>query len=137
MATAVTQGPAQGLTVRSAPDPREDEAAPRGPLPTAPAPGVAHRHGRFHGRFLGGAGDRVADRESVGRAPRRRRAAGRIVQANRGFLDHAAMPPARDTGPRRFPDLGGGFPAPVNLGAPVHLGGVPVHLGGVPADVTE
>ncbi|WUI01488.1 SAM-dependent methyltransferase [Spirillospora sp. NBC_00431] len=123
----MTQGPAPGPTVRSAPGPRADEAGAHGPLLTAPAPGVAHRHTRF----LGGGGDRAADRDPAGRPPRRRPTAGRIFQANRGFLDHAAVPPARDTGPRRFPDLGGGLRAPANLGGtPAGAGGTRDDLGG-------
>ncbi|MFI0480881.1 SAM-dependent methyltransferase [Actinomadura sp. 9N215] len=108
----MTQGPAPSLTRRSELDPREDEADARGPLLTAPAPGVAPRHDHF----LGGAGDRAAGRELGDRAPLRCPVAGRTFQANRGFLDHAAAPLPRATGPRQFPDLGGGLPAPVNLG---------------------
>ncbi|WP_165969269.1 SAM-dependent methyltransferase [Actinomadura sp. KC06] len=127
----MTLGPAPSLTERSAPGPREDEADARGPLLNASAPGVArpddsrpngtHPYGiRPYGTDLGGEGTYAAGREPAEGALRRCSNAGRLVQANRGFLDHAAAPRAQHTGLRRFPDLGCGLPAPANLGNTVN-----------------
>ncbi|TDC88263.1 hypothetical protein [Actinomadura sp. 7K507] len=49
-------------------------------------------------------------------APRGCPNAGRLVQANRGFLDHATTPPAGDAGFRRLAGTGRGFPVPGGTG---------------------
>ncbi|WP_176611401.1 SAM-dependent methyltransferase [Actinomadura sp. WMMB 499] len=64
--------------------------------------------------YLGGKDNYALDRESAERALRRAPIILRLVQANRGFLEHAARFLAGTEGVRQFADIGCGLPAPVN-----------------------
>ncbi|WP_218905649.1 SAM-dependent methyltransferase [Actinomadura luteofluorescens] len=105
MAAAVTSGAALSPARRAEPSP------PGGGLGTAQA-SVA----RMCNYLLGGKDNYAADRESAERALRDCPAVPRLVQANRGFLDHAAALLAGDAGLRQFVDAGCGLPAAENLG---------------------
>lgn len=65
--------------------------------------------------YLGGKDNYALDRESAERALRRAPMITRLVQANRGFLEHAARFLAETEGVRQFADIGCGLPAPVNV----------------------
>ncbi|TDD85906.1 SAM-dependent methyltransferase [Actinomadura darangshiensis] len=80
--------------------------------PGAPAVGVA----RMCNYFLGGKDNYAADRAFAERVLRSCPIVPRLVQANRGFLDHAAALLAGEAGLRQFVDIGCGLPADDNLG---------------------
>jgi hypothetical protein len=103
----VTPGSTLGLTHWAEPLPPEEGAA----LGTSTA-GVA----RICNYFLGGKDNYAADRDSAERVLRSCPIVPRLVQANRGFLDHAATLLAGTAGLRQFVDLGCGLPADDNLG---------------------
>ncbi|MFD0899568.1 SAM-dependent methyltransferase [Actinomadura sediminis] len=65
--------------------------------------------------YLGGKDNYALDRESAERALRLAPVVTRLVQANRGFLEHAARIMAETEGVRQFADIGCGLPAPVNV----------------------
>ncbi|MGI5207528.1 SAM-dependent methyltransferase [Spirillospora sp. CA-108201] len=107
MAAAVTSGAALSPARRAESSPPGDGPA----LSTATA-SVA----RMCNYLLGGKDNYAADRESAERALRGSPVVPRLVQANRGFLDHAATLLAREAGLRQFVDVGCGLPAAENLG---------------------
>lgn len=76
------------------------------------APNIA----RMCDYLLGGKDNYAADRESAERVLRRCPIVPRLVQANRGFLDHAVARLTGDAGLRQFADIGCGLPASVNVG---------------------
>ncbi|WP_433473789.1 SAM-dependent methyltransferase [Spirillospora sp. CA-142024] len=85
-----------------------------------PPPGAGRRPSasvaRMCNYFLGGKDNYAADREFAERVLRSCPIVPRLVQANRGFLDHAAALLAGDAGLRQFVDIGCGLPADDNLG---------------------
>lgn len=86
MAAAVTPGPTLSRTRSARPPATDGEESPSG-RPSGPAPGDARAH-------------------DCGAA------VGRLVQANRGFLDDAATPLAADVGFHRFAGIGSNGPTP-------------------------
>ncbi|NDU72758.1 SAM-dependent methyltransferase [Actinomadura sp. DSM 109109] len=89
--------------------------------PTPPGAGAASGAAqagiaRMCDYLLGGKDNYAADREAAERALRNCPAVLRLVQANRGFLDHAAALLAGEAALRQFVDIGCGLPAAENLG---------------------
>ncbi|WP_051300147.1 SAM-dependent methyltransferase [Actinomadura rifamycini] len=76
--------------------------------------GVLPNIARMCDYYLGGKDNYALDRESAERASRLAPVITRLVQANRGFLEHAARLLAETEGVRQFADIGCGLPAPVN-----------------------
>ncbi|MEV4000723.1 SAM-dependent methyltransferase [Actinomadura sp. NPDC049753] len=107
MATAVTSGAALSPARRAEPSP------PGGGTALGAAPASVARMCNY---LLGGKDNYAADRESAERALRSCPVVPRLVQANRGFLDHAAALLAGEAGLRQFVDVGCGLPAAENLG---------------------
>jgi SAM-dependent methyltransferase len=107
MAAAVTPGAALRPAGRAEPSPSGGGT----PLSTSSA-SVA----RMCNYLLGGKDNYAVDRESAERALRSCPVVLRLVQANRGFLDHASALLAGQAGLRQFVDLGCGLPAAENLG---------------------
>ncbi|MFV2171726.1 SAM-dependent methyltransferase [Actinomadura sp. LOL_016] len=98
-------------------------SAGRRPVPSRPGDGDAGGRldagrpnvARICDYYLGGKDNYALDRESAERALRRAPVILRLVQANRGFLEHAARFLAETEGVRQFADIGCGLPAPVNV----------------------
>lgn len=107
MAAAVTSGAALTPTRRADPSPPGG-----GPALSTTSASVA----RMCNYLLGGKDNYAADRESAERALRSCPSVLRLVQANRGFLDHAAALLAGEAGLRQFVDVGCGLPTAENLG---------------------
>ncbi|XRQ04453.1 SAM-dependent methyltransferase [Actinomadura welshii] len=101
----MTPGPAPSLTHWAELPPPEDEGTSPGWL-SGPAPSNA----RIYDYLLGGKDNYAADRELAEWALRRCPVMVRLVQANRGFLDHAAALLAGQAGLRQFVDIGCGLP---------------------------
>ncbi|MFG2085413.1 MULTISPECIES: SAM-dependent methyltransferase [unclassified Spirillospora] len=87
----------------------EEETSGRfsGPVPS---------NARVYNYYLGGKDNYAADRELAEWALRRCPVVARLVQANRGFLDHAAAVLAGEAGLRQFVDIGCGLPMSGGMG---------------------
>ncbi|WP_165950411.1 SAM-dependent methyltransferase [Actinomadura sp. GC306] len=115
----MTAGPLPSLTRWAESAPWEDEAASPG-RSSGPAPSNA----RMYDYLLGGKDNYASDRDLTEWALRRCPVVGRLVQANRGFLDHAAALLAEDAGLRQFVDIGCGLPVSGGAGDVGGVGGV-------------
>lgn len=105
MAAPVTAGPTPSLT-------RWAESSPAEAAETSPgrSGGPAPSNARMYDYLLGGKDNYGPDRDLTEWALRRCPVVKRLVQANRGFLDHAAALLAEDAGLRQFVDIGCGLP---------------------------
>ncbi|MGP4029649.1 SAM-dependent methyltransferase [Actinomadura sp. 3N407] len=103
----MTPGPTLNPTRWTELLPPQDEEETSGRF-SGPAPSNA----RVYDYYLGGKDNYSTDRELAEWALRKCPIVGRLVQANRGFLDYAAAVLAEEAGLRQFVDIGCGLPVP-------------------------